>query len=223
MNEWLLYVIMGMLVLTTLIIAIHPLNKQKSIRIVFIPVIIIFLTVGYWQWGGLSAWQEHVEHVSKTEQVQALLQSKDGPARLIAKMKAQLNKEPGSSKGWYLLGRIYSSQNKWQDAYDAFEHAYTLHPDDEQIAVNYAQSIWQINNQQFDNEVHRLFNIVLQNNPKQPDALAMLAMEAFMHHDYKQAIDYWQRLLKLAPESSDDAKAILKAIAKAQQGLTANP
>ena len=62
-----------------------------------------------------------------------------------------------------------------------------------------------------------MFFSVLKSNPKQPDALAMLAMDAFLSKAYSQAIAYWERLLVLVPKDSEDALAIRKAIAKAQQ------
>ncbi len=48
----------------------------------------------------------------------------------------------------------------------------------------------------------------------------MLAMDAYMRHSYQQAINYWQHLLTIIPPQSDDAMAIRKAIAKAQQKLS---
>ena len=77
--------------------------------------------------------------------------------------------------------------------------------------------MWQLNHQKFNGESRALLQAVLKKNANQPDALAMLAMDAFIGHAYQRAIDYWQRLLKIAPPQSDDAEAIRKAIAKAQQ------
>ena len=87
-------------------------------------------------------------------------------------------------------------------------------PDDEQFAVNYAHSLWQINKQQFNPETTGIFDTLLKNNPNQPDALAMLAMDAFLSHAYEDAIDYWQRLLHLAPEQSEEAKPYEKRLLK---------
>ena len=57
---------------------------------------------------------------------------------------------------------------------------------------------------------------MLQRNPNQPDAIAMLATDAFEQDDFQQAIDYWQHLLDLIPPQSDEAKAIRRAINKAR-------
>jgi cytochrome c-type biogenesis protein CcmH len=111
---------------------------------------------------------------------------------------------------------LYAGQEERQQAVDAFAKAYQLNPDDEQYAVNYAHSLWQLHNRQFTVQITEIFNNLLKNNPNQPDALAMLAMDAFVSHAYEDAISYWQRLLKLAPPQSKEANAIRKAIAKAE-------
>ncbi len=147
------------------------------------------------------------------------MQSIKNPAQLIERLKARLESEPESARGWYLLGRLYASQGQWTSARDAFQRSYELNPEDMSATINYAQSLWQLNQQHFNDQVRNLFKTVLKKNPDEPEALAMLAMDAFMNHDYPSAIDYWQHLLKLAPEQSEEARMIRKAIAKAQEKL----
>ncbi|MBI2786478.1 MAG: tetratricopeptide repeat protein, partial [Legionella longbeachae] len=146
-------------------------------------------------------------------------QSIKSPQELIDKLRAKLNVSPKSAKGWYLLGRIYSSQDDRQNAVDSFAKAYQLSPDNEQYAVNYAHSLWVSKNQQFTEQITELFARLLKNNPNQPDALAMLAMDAFVSHAYEDALSYWQRLLKITPPQSEEALAIRKAIAKAEERI----
>ena len=45
-------------------------------------------------------------------------------------------------------------------------------------------------------------------------------LDAYTNHHYQEAINYWQQLLKLAPEQSEEAPMIRRAIAKAQQALS---
>ena len=116
-----------------------------------------------------------------------------------------------------MLGRLYASQGTWEKAKAAFAMASELEPDSEKYRINYAQSLWQLNHQAFNDAIRAVFFSVLKSNPEQPDALAMLAMDAFLSKAYSQAIAYWERLLVLVPKDSEDALAIRKAIAKAQQ------
>lgn len=178
----------------------------------------IFLVgnMGYWYWGAWSEWGHHQYQLEKQQSIQALLKSNDNPAIWIKKLKLKLEAHPNSAKGWYLLGRLYASQSDWEDARFAFAKAKQLQPNHIPIIVNYAQSLWQLNHQKFNDETRNLFREVLKQKPEQPDALAMLAMDAFLRHSYKSAIDYWQQLLNIVPPQSDDAKAIHQAIAKAE-------
>jgi len=215
-NQWVI-VVFSLLLMFALAVVFYPLRKKKLIVAALAPVMIVVIIFGYWRWGSWSGWQDYLRQDARQQQVQVMLKSIKGPQELIDKLKAKLSTNPDSARGWYLLGRLYASQNDWQQSHDAFARAHQLQSDDEQITVNYAQSIWQLNNRQFDDKSRDLFNAILKKNPQQPDALAMLAMNAFMSHDYQQAIDYWQRLLNIAPPDSEDAKAIRKAIAKAQK------
>lgn len=214
-EAWLLFCFL-MLTLFALSLALYPLRKFPVIVSVLAPVLIIFVGVAYWHWG---AWSSTI----KQQRVQAMLKSMPNPPALIAKLKATLEKQPDSARGWYLLGRLYVSQNQWQEANEAFAMAHRLQPDDEQMTVNYIQNLWQLNHQAFDDKSRTLLNDVLERNANQPDALAMLAMDAYIHHQYQRAIDYWQHLLKLAPPQSEEAVAIRKAIAKAQAQMSNKP
>ena len=112
---------------------------------------------------------------------------------------------------------MYNTQNNHALAVEAFTKAHQFEPNNEQYTVNYAHALWQQNNQQFSLKIIEIFQNLLAQNPNQPDALAMLARKEFMDHDYDKASDYWQKLLKLVPPQSQEALAIRKAIAKAQE------
>jgi cytochrome c-type biogenesis protein CcmH len=222
MNETWLYLGLGLLSIIALVIAYYPLRSYKKTWILLTPIFLIALAGTYWYWGAEAALHQYLQAEVKQQQVKAVLASIRSPNELVDKLKAQLQKQPESAKGWYLLGRVYVTQDQWKDAATAFAKAYQLQPDDERITVNYAQALWEVRQRNFDEDSHRLLSDVLTRNPNQPDALAMLAMEAYMRHDNKTAIEYWQRLLALAPQDSKDAQAIRKAIAKAQINMKSN-
>ncbi|ARG97236.1 tetratricopeptide repeat protein [Legionella micdadei] len=219
MNEWWLlisFIVLGMLALP---LALYPLRKTKWLIFIILPVLICILSLAYWRWGAWSSWQAYVHREAAQQQIQAVLQTIKSPAELIERMIARLQAEPNSERGWYLLGRLYASQGQWPEARDAFSKALELKPGNEAARINYAQSLWQLNQQQFNEQIRGILTNLLQKNPDQPDALAMLAMDAFESRNYQLAIDHWQHLLKLAPEHSEEAQLLRKAIAKAQQKL----
>lgn len=219
MNEWWLIGLLVASVFIASIFIVYPLRRNKIFSVLLIPFVMISVFTGYYFWGGFAQWQGYL-HKNETQALaQEMLKSIKSPQELIEKLKAKLDDSPASAKGWYLLGRLYTSQSENRLAAEAFATAHHFMPEDEQYTVNYAHSLWLLNNQQFNPEILAIFQTLLNKNPNQPDALAMLAMNAFMSHAYEDAISYWQRLLKMTPEQSEESLAIRKAIAKAQEQM----
>lgn len=214
------FFILIFLAIVYLIIALFPLRRSRGVLLLCAPLLLGLLVVFYTLFGGWHDWQLFLSTQAKKQEVERVLSTLHSSQELIERLKQRLREQPESARGWYLLGRIYASQDQWTLAKDAFAKAYLLKPKDEQIAVNYAQSLWQCNQQHMDANCRKIFQKVLKKNPKQPDSLAMLAMDAYMSHAYSQAISYWQQLLTIVPADSEDAMAIRKAIVKARQALS---
>jgi cytochrome c-type biogenesis protein CcmH/NrfG len=216
MNEWwLLSVLIGLTLFAGGFI-IYPLRRQVMMSILLVPLIFILAFTGYYHWGSFAKWQSYLSQQEKEKEFAKFAQS---PYELIAKLRSRLDNTAKSAKGWYLLGRLYMRVDGQQNAADAFATAYKLKPAKEEYAVNYAHSLWQLHHRKFTAQVTELFENVLKNNPKQPDALMMLAIDAYERHVYEDAIGYWQRLLQLAPPQSEEASFIRKAIAKAEEHI----
>ncbi len=79
--------------------------------------------------------------------------------------------------------------------------------------------MWQINHQHFNAEIRHKLQALLRQDPKQPDALAWLAVDAYQQKHYSQAISYWQALLRLTPRDSEAAKALKIAILRAKSKI----
>jgi len=219
MSDWWLIGVLLTLALGASFFLIYPLNMKKLSSSLLSLVLLGLIIGAYLSCGSLSQWQAYQQKQESQKQAQAMLKTIKSPDELIRKLRAKLDDTPKSAKGWYLLGRLYENQNNVELAVSAFAKAHQFEPQNEQYTVNYAHALWQQNNQQFSPKIIEIFNSLLAKNPNQPDALAMLAMKEFMNHDYEQAINYWQKLLKVVPPQSQEALAIHKAIAKAQETL----
>lgn len=217
MSELMLLLPFTLLLGVALVLVLYPLRARYFVQLMVAGFLIGLTGFGYWHWGSWEAFQQQEKKNSRVRQVEEVLKSISGPKELIAKLNERLKAQPKSAKGWYLLGRLYANQGTWEQAKAAFAMASELEPQEEKYSLNYAQSLWELNHQAFNDAIRAVFLSVLKNNPEQPDALAMLAMDAFLSKAYSQAIEYWERLLVLVPRDSEDALAIRKAIAKAQQ------
>lgn len=221
MNEWWLLLCFWLLMSVAIIIIAYPLRHQKIFVILLSSLLILVLAGGYWYWGAWTDWWAYQREKEKRTRVEAILKSVRSPEDLINNLRKRLDENRASAEGWYLLGRLYASQNDWKNAKDAFDKAQMLEPKNEKIVLNYIQSAWQVNGMTLDNKSYTKLQAILENNPNQPDALAILATDAYKRKAYQQAIDYWQRLLQIVPPDSEDVKAIHKAIVKAKQQLPA--
>ncbi len=212
MSDWQLGV--GMMVLTALAVsfAVRPWHKQGYALWGMVPLILACAGLMYGLWGAWPAWRSHQQHTRQHARVQDVLKTLKGPDSLIQRLQTHLEVQPNSARGWYLLGRLYASRQRWEDALQALEHAYKLKPQDELIAVNYAQSLFSSQRDADQMTARHVLSAVLKQNPNQADALAMLAMDAQHRHAYKEAMAYWEQLLNSVPPYSKEADAVRKAI-----------
>ncbi len=157
--------------------------------------------------------QEKEQHALAKE---ALKQFKNAD-EVIDRLRAHLKKEPNSAKGWYLLGRLYASAKQFQPAKDAYQKAYKLNPKDKKIRLEYMQALYITHGAQIKGLTKTILNSLLQEYPNEPDVLNFIAMDAYSHQHYQKAAIYWQKLLRLLPQGSDEHTMILKAIADAQK------
>lgn len=184
-------------------------NKLK--KVLFSSLLLLLVLFLYLVFGGFFALQEHKIKVEKQKAAEVLLKKIKGVDELIDKLSAHLDMNPNSARGWYLLGRVYASQNMQKKALEAFTAAYKLAPDDELITINFAKFSLMFGDE---NGVILLKNILMK-NPLQMDALSILAMDAYAKNNHQEAIFYWRQLLRLIPSKSEEAVEIRKAIARA--------
>lgn len=215
MNSVYLIGVLALLLTGVLILILRPL-KLKLGNFLIVPLLIGAIAIAYNYWGGWRGLQGYWQHQLLARRASQLLTS-TSPENLIQQLKARLSVNPGSAQGWYLLGRMYANAKDWSKARDAFAHAHQLNANDELATINYIQSLWELNHQQFNHDIRHLLHQMLINHPGQPDALSMLAIDAFNQHAYTKAINYWQLLLAGASPGSPDAQALQQAIIKAQQ------
>lgn len=189
----------------------------KKAKIFSLPLTLMILLLLYWQWGSFGSWHQYEQQLRQLKQIKNEWVRYKSSNELIEQFKLKLKEKPTEPKGWYLLGRLYSTEARWPEARDAFAKSLSLKPKDEAAMINYILSLWEINHRKFDLKIKGLLTKVLADNPNQPDALILAAKEAFEDHDNKTAILYWKRLLAQVSPDSKQAQFLRKAIAKASE------
>lgn len=108
------YYILYLLIILMIMIACafvikKPINKSVVLSIIFISL----FSLGLYQFVGNPEGYRYYLYTTKINQ-------------LITEIQAHLQIDPNSSKGWYLLGKLYASQNRIAEANAAFAKAEEL-------------------------------------------------------------------------------------------------
>lgn len=214
MHKYQLTILISVLVVLStvaLTVFLKPLVRTSKIKTLLTSgVVITTVALSYIFWGGFADLYTYKKTEQTKQRSLTALNAIKNPAEVITKLEKHLELNPKSAKGWYLLGRLYASQNLSQQALAAFASAYQIAPDDEAITVNYAQSLLENNNA----KGLEILNNLLNKNPRNQDGLAVMAMYYYSNSQHSTAIEYWQKLLDTLPTNSAEADDIRKIIAK---------
>ncbi len=168
----------------------------------------------YWHQGTAHTLLHFYQVQKNSQQAETELNRLGGADKVIASLQTLLKKHPSDPRAWYLLGRLYFTNNHYSLAVTAFSHANILLPNQLEVELSLAESCY-LSGQHAAKAAYYLQR-VLQQDPTNPGALNLTALIAYQQHHYSQAIAVWQQLLQQVPENSDTAKTLQRAIAKAR-------
>jgi cytochrome c-type biogenesis protein CcmH len=134
----------------------------------------------------------------------------------VAALAKRLETNPSDGRGWSMLARSYSSMEKYAEASNAYAKATALAPNDADLMAEYAFANAMANGRRLQGKSLELVNQALKLDPENLKALELAGSAAFQAKNYKQAIDYWQRLLKKMPPDSEVADAVNKRLEEAK-------
>jgi cytochrome c-type biogenesis protein CcmH len=135
----------------------------------------------------------------------------------VAALAKRLEQNPNDVQGWTMLGRSYLGMEKYEEASDAYARATTLKANDADLWADYAFAMAMANGRSLQGKPQELIKKSLQIDPDNAKALELAGSAAYETNDYKQAIDYWQRLLAKTPPRSEIAQTITQRINQAKE------
>ncbi|HUL41239.1 MAG TPA: c-type cytochrome biogenesis protein CcmI [Burkholderiales bacterium] len=195
-----------------------PSKKWRSAAIVLAIIIPLCAVALYFMVGTPQALTPEgaAPHGLNAQQIQTMVD------RLAERLKAN----PDDGQGWLMLGRSYTVLGRFQDAANAFAKAVELLPNDAEVLADYADVLATAQGGQLQGKPEELISQALKIDPNNPKALALAGTVAFNKKDYRTAVDYWERLLRLvAQEDPEFARQVSASIAEARQlgGLASAP
>lgn len=197
-------------------------RKNKAQRLLALVVVLIFASSSfllYQKLGASATLAEKQQAQQAAAKADAEVKAMGGEQGVIGKLKQQLASHPNQPQGWYLLGRIYFSQNNFKAATASFATAAKLAPNRADIAVQLAESAYLAQDKNAEHYLQQALKLA----PEDPSALNLSALMLYHQKKYEQALAIWQNLLLQAPENSDTAKALQTAIAQTEAQLKTLP
>ncbi|WP_185266153.1 c-type cytochrome biogenesis protein CcmI [Halopseudomonas xiamenensis] len=173
-----------------------------------LPLVVIAL---YMSWGnpaGLSLLRE-MEHNPMP----------DSLAGYIDRMERITEVQPANGEAWYMLGRAYLTDQRPDEAVQAFGNSLQRIGERPEVLAQLAQARFFANANALDSEATAALDRALELNPFEPTALGLLGIAAFESGQYVNAIDYWERLKAGMPPDSDGARAIQGGIDRARERM----
>ena len=129
---------------------------------------------------------------------QVLRDADADPAALgdfVKQLRARVATKPDDAESWFLLGHTLLRLDDAKGAVDAFEHVYALDPDDVTVQIALAQSRFAADGGAISDANRALLERILADDPRQANALEMLALDAFRRSDYQSAARYLETAL----------------------------
>lgn len=135
---------------------------------------------------------------------------------MVERLAARMQESPDDVKGWVMLGRSYAVLDRYPESAAAYANAVKRSPPDAQLLADFADALAMSQGRNLLGEPERLIRQALKLDPDNVKALALAGTVEFEKKNFKRAIAYWERILKLAPPDSDIADSVRTSIAEAQ-------
>ncbi len=168
------------------------------VSILLIPAATVYL---YERWGAM----DRVEQFITMQEMGATDGSRQAQMiELSGQLRERLEASPDNPEGWAMLGRTYMRLEQYDDAAWAFRQlADSVNDDDRAEAVAYglsAQALFFGSQGAMTQEVTAAIEQARQLNPDEVNALGLLGINAFSQQNYREAIEYWERIETVAPD-----------------------
>ena len=172
--------------------------------------VLFYLKVG--ELKALSPSEVQRPAVEPSSQMRSQQQIEANVSALVERLKSN----PNDAQGWVMLARSYASKERYAEALGAFAKATELQPNNADLWAQYAVAAAMANNRKLEGQPLQLVNTALKIDPNNTTALGLAGTAAFQRKEYKQAIDYWSRVLKNVEPGSEIASQVQQRIDEAK-------
>lgn len=134
---YLVYIAIAFMLILALALFSIPFIKNKSLftKSFFIPAILttaLAMTLYHYN-SNNTALQQWLSYGKEHYNLLVNFNDMGGLNGMITRIKQKLEANPNDAQGWFILGKLYLSQQNYPAAKTAFDKAHSLNPNDDQI------------------------------------------------------------------------------------------
>ncbi|PRL66148.1 c-type cytochrome biogenesis protein CcmI [Haemophilus influenzae] len=134
-------------------------------------------------------------------------------------LRIDLQKNLTDAKKWWMLGQIGMNLGDARLAFDSYQKANKLEPDNVQYKLGYARILMFSEDATDKLKGGNLLREVIRQDHTNIEALSLLAFRYFETEDYKMAAVTWAMMLRLMPKDDERVPLIEKSIRAARDAL----
>lgn len=210
---------------------LEQLEEHAIGRGIWLPavVIVIFAVVGYTFFGSWGQQQQADEARQALPELaqQVLNNQESAPSeaelqQFALGLRQRLQQDGGDGLTWMLYARAATALQRYEQALEAYAHAYKLEPKRAGVLLGYAQLLINLGGAEQLQTAAQLLAELLQIEPQNIDALSLTGAVAYQRGDYQQAVQAWQVLTRVMPAEDPRYGAVQEALRDAEQQLAAS-
>ena len=189
-------------------------KRKPVIAIAGVSILVPALAIGLYFWLGTPEGINPPPPESVAEQGHQTT-----PAQIEAMMEQltqRLQTQPDDVQGWVMLARSYAALRRFAESSTAYARAAALLPENAHLLADYAD-VLAMSKQTLQGEPEKIIKRALRADPANLKALSLMGSAAFERADYRAAVNWWQKILKLVPPDSPPAKSISASIDEARK------
>lgn len=188
-----------------------PSNTQqgKGLSYVLLITIPVLAALLYWHLGNFQAVSPTPEMLATKEPesaTQQALPNAEAINKMVAGLAEKMKTDPKNADGWLMLGKSYQYLQRYDQAVDAYQHAYQLLGDKTDVMLSYAEALSFANNEQVVGKAADLVFKAVVLEPNNPKALWMAGMSKAQAGEFVAAKKLWTQLAALLPQGSQAQK-----------------
>ena len=138
---------------------------------------------------------------------------------LISAMQTNVHHHANDPLRWFRLSEVFVALQAPEQAIESLARAYRLNPDDERVALTYAQTSFFTQGGQMDNTIRQVVEHILVKNPKHQGAQMLMAMGEMRLGNYPDARKWVAALKTDIQNRPGDHTQALQSLAELEQTI----